>query len=216
MGAVFRHPTMEDVIQAAKEANCHNLIVSLPEGYETRIGGEHDFLSNAQKQKISIARALLKNPKILICNEITTLLDKDGEKAVLESINMIQANRTLILISHRIQPVQEANWIVVMEKGYVEEQGQHADLLGRSNGIYANMWRTQNPMQDENFIKGTRLELSRLQSAGSPADPSQETGQDYPNDDEPPESSSGWGCFSFLGVVDPADVEGDGEFKEKN
>ncbi|ODN03074.1 Bile salt export pump [Orchesella cincta] len=156
IGDNSRPITMDDIIAVAKEANVHNFIVSLPEGYETRIGGEQDYLSGGQKYKIAIARALLKKPKILIIDDLTTILDKEGESSVLESVSHVKNDRTVIVISHRIDPIRDADRIAVMENGYLEEVGTHRGLLSRRpDGIYAHMWKSQHPMEDEKFVKGT-------------------------------------------------------------
>lgn len=203
---------MDEVIKAAKEANVHSLIVSLPEGYETRVGGEHDYLSNTQKQKISIARALLKNPRIIIFEDVTHSLDKEGEKSVLESIEMAKNNRTVIMISHRIQPVIEADWLVVMEKGYVEEQGRHDELLKQR--AYGLMWRSQNPLLDENFLKGKTSNISVRYPEGSrrlkdkPPSQASPTDPENPKDGDEQEVRPGCGgIFGFmgLGIVEPDD-----------
>ncbi|CAL8088107.1 unnamed protein product [Orchesella dallaii] len=156
IGDNSRPISMEDIIAVAKEANVHNFIVSLPEGYETKIGGEQDYLSGSQKYKIAIARALLKKPKIVIIDDLTTLLDKEGEASVLESLSHVKKDRTVVIISHRIGPIKDADRIAVMENGYLEEVGTHRGLLNRRpNGLYAGMWKSQHPMEDEKFMKGS-------------------------------------------------------------
>lgn len=166
IGAMNRSPSMCEVIEAAKEADVHNLIVSLPEGYETRVSGENDYLSTAHKQKICIARALMKRPKLIIFDEITSNMDREGETAVLECIREVMKDRTVVMISQRLHPVMLADWIIVMEKGYLEEQGRHQELLKRRpHGVYATMWRAQNPMEDEFFIKGNIPRRDRVSFA---------------------------------------------------
>ena len=129
----FDNVRMENVINAAKMANAHTFIEDLDNGYETIIGDAGNKLSGGQKQRLSIARALYKNPDILILDEATSSLDTASEKAVQEALNHLMTNRTSLVIAHRLSTVQNADKIIVLEKGEIVEIGNHDELLSKNN-----------------------------------------------------------------------------------
>lgn len=135
--------TLEQVQNAAKVANAHDFIMDLPDQYDTNIGEAGGKLSGGQKQRISIARAVLKNPPIMILDEATSALDTESEKFVQEALEKMMENRTSLVIAHRLSTIQKADWIVVMEKGKIVEQGSHHELIARG-GTYRKLVELQN------------------------------------------------------------------------
>ncbi|MCL1667751.1 ABC transporter ATP-binding protein/permease [Elizabethkingia ursingii] len=135
--------TREEIIEAAKIANAHQFIESLPDGYETNIGDDGNKLSGGQKQRVSIARAVLKNPPIMILDEATSALDTESERFVQEALEKMMENRTSLVIAHRLSTIQKADWIVVMERGVIIEQGTHYDLMD-NNSVYRKLVDLQN------------------------------------------------------------------------
>lgn len=135
--------TLEEVQAAAKVANAHDFIMELPNQYDTNIGEAGGKLSGGQKQRISIARAVLKNPPIMILDEATSALDTESERFVQDALENMMENRTSLVIAHRLSTIQKADWIVVMEKGKIMEQGTHHELMTR-NGIYKKLVELQN------------------------------------------------------------------------
>ncbi len=121
--------TMEEIIEAAKVANAHEFIMDLPHGYDTNIGDGGNKLSGGQKQRLSIARAVLKNPPIMILDEATSALDTESERLVQDALEKMMQNRTSIVIAHRLSTIQNADTIVVMNKGEIVEQGTHDQLM---------------------------------------------------------------------------------------
>ncbi|MGV3770936.1 MAG: ABCB family ABC transporter ATP-binding protein/permease [Sphingobium phenoxybenzoativorans] len=134
--------TQAEIEEAAKGASIHDFILSLPEGYETRVGERGLKLSGGEKQRVAIARTLLKDPPILILDEATSALDSRTEAAIQEVLGEISRRRTTIVIAHRLSTVVEADEIVVLDQGVVVERGTHAQLLA-ADGLYATMWRRQ-------------------------------------------------------------------------
>jgi subfamily B ATP-binding cassette protein MsbA len=130
--------TDEEIIDAAKIANAHDFISELPNGYNTNIGDSGNKLSGGQKQRLSIARAVLKNPPIMILDEATSALDTESERLVQDALEKMMRNRTSIVIAHRLSTIQNANTIVVLQKGEIVEQGSHAELLA-ANGVYKKL-----------------------------------------------------------------------------
>ncbi|ASK31484.1 antibiotic ABC transporter ATP-binding protein [Chryseobacterium sp. T16E-39] len=135
--------TKEEVIAAAKVANADTFINQLPNGYDTNIGDDGGKLSGGQKQRVSIARAVLKNPPIMILDEATSALDTESEKFVQDALEKMMENRTSLVIAHRLSTIQKADWIVVMEKGDIVEQGSHHDLIAK-RGVYHKLVELQN------------------------------------------------------------------------
>ncbi len=134
--------TKEEVEEAARLARIHEFVLSLPDGYKTRVGERGLKLSGGERQRVSIARTILKRPKLLVFDEATSALDTRTEKAIQESLRQISAGVTTLTIAHRLSTVVDADQIAVLEKGRVVERGTHADLLA-AGGVYAQMWRRQ-------------------------------------------------------------------------
>ena len=134
--------TREDVEAAAAAAKIHDFIQSLPDGYETTVGERGLKLSGGEKQRVGIARTLLKNPRILLLDEATSALDSETEGEILDSLREMGQGRTVITIAHRLSTIADADEIVVLEDGVITERGRHDDLLARS-GRYAAMWHRQ-------------------------------------------------------------------------
>lgn len=134
--------TMPEIIAAAKIAEADDFVNKLPEGYDTIIGERGQKLSGGQRQRIAIARAVLKNPPILILDEATSAVDNETEAAIQKSLEKITKNRTTIAIAHRLSTIRNADCIYVMEYGKIVESGRHEELLEKS-GIYTSLWRVQ-------------------------------------------------------------------------
>ncbi|MBD2729364.1 ABC transporter ATP-binding protein [Nostoc sp. FACHB-892] len=134
--------TNEAIINAAKIAEAHDFITQLSQGYETIVGERGQKLSGGQRQRIAIARAVLKNPPILILDEATSAVDNETEAAIQRSLDKITQNRTTIAIAHRLSTIRHSHCIYVMDHGQIVEQGKHEDLL-LLDGIYASLWRVQ-------------------------------------------------------------------------
>lgn len=132
----------ERAIKAAKNANAHEFVMQLENGYDTNLGEGGNKLSGGQKQRIAIARALYKNPLILILDEATSALDSESERAVQEALNTLMLNRTSLVIAHRLSTVRHADEIIVMSKGEIAERGTHAELLAKG-GMYARLCEMQ-------------------------------------------------------------------------
>tara|TARA_R100001369_G_scaffold92912_1_gene141385 strand:- start:4731 stop:6551 length:1821 start_codon:yes stop_codon:yes gene_type:complete len=130
--------TEEEIIEAAKIANAHDFISELPLGYNTNIGDSGNKLSGGQKQRLSIARAVLKNPPIMILDEATSALDTESERLVQDALEKMMQNRTSIVIAHRLSTIQNADTIVVLQKGEIVEQGSHSQLMDK-NGVYKKL-----------------------------------------------------------------------------
>ena len=136
--------TREEIEAAAMAANAHRFIVDdLSEGYETTVGEQGVKLSGGQRQRIAIARAILKDPRILILDEATSSLDSASESLVQEALERLMVGRTSFVIAHRLSTVLNANWILVMSRGAIAEQGTHAALLRNPDGLYTQLYRMQ-------------------------------------------------------------------------
>ena len=134
--------TPSEVEEAARLAAIHNFIINSPEGYNTRVGERGLKLSGGEKQRVAIARTILKNPKILIFDEATSALDSHTEREIQQSLREVSTNRTAIVIAHRLSTVIDADEIIVLEKGSIIEKGTHSNLLQKA-GPYASMWERQ-------------------------------------------------------------------------
>jgi ATP-binding cassette, subfamily B, bacterial MsbA len=131
-----------DVVNAAKIANAHSFIEAMENGYNTNIGDRGGKLSGGQRQRISIARAIFKNPPILILDEATSALDTESEKLVQDALNNLMQNRTSLVIAHRLSTIQNADKIIVIDKGEIIQQGTHSDLL-KDGGLYKKLYDLQ-------------------------------------------------------------------------
>ena len=134
--------TREEVVQAAQSSNAHDFILQLPDGYDTQIGERGCQLSGGQRQRIAIARALLKNPRILILDEATSALDAESERLVQDALDKLMIGRTTFVIAHRLSTIQRADSILVLEKGRMVECGSHAALL-EAGGLYSKLYSLQ-------------------------------------------------------------------------
>jgi len=136
----------KEVIQAARAAHIHHFVESLPDKYESLVGERGLKLSGGEKQRVAIARTLLKNPPILVFDEATSALDSKTEKAIQAELLEIATNHTTLVIAHRLSTIMDADQIVVLDHGRIVERGTHAELLARS-GAYAHLWNLQ--LQEE-------------------------------------------------------------------
>ena len=143
---------MEEIIAAAKKANIHDFIEELPDGYDTFVGERGTRLSGGQKQRISIARVFLKNPPILILDESTASLDADNEAKINQALDRLMKGKTVFVIAHRLNTIQNADQIIVLNQGRIEETGTHEELL-RKKGHYYEMVQEQQKAR-EWIVKG--------------------------------------------------------------
>ena len=134
--------TKEEIEAAAKAANAHDFIMELPEGYNTMLGDRGVNISGGQRQRIAIARAILKDPRILVLDEATSALDTESERVVQEALNRLMVGRTSIIIAHRLSTIKNADRILVLDKGKLAEDGTHDELMAQ-NGLYAHLYQIQ-------------------------------------------------------------------------
>ena len=127
--------SMEQVIEAAKKARCHDFIKKLPQGYDTVIGEAGGSLSGGERQRLSIARAMMKDAPIIILDEATANVDPENEKELMEAVNELTHEKTVIMIAHRLKTVRHADQIFVVDKGQIVQRGTHEELM-KQNGIY--------------------------------------------------------------------------------
>jgi ABC-type multidrug transport system fused ATPase/permease subunit len=145
--------TEAEMIAAAKAANCHDFIARLPEGYDARVGERGVKLSVGEKQRVSIARALLKDAPILVLDEATASVDTATERLIQEALERLMENRTSFVIAHRLSTIQKADQILVLNRGEIVERGTHEELLD-TGGLYAKLARIQNTtFIEESFEK---------------------------------------------------------------
>jgi len=137
-----KEATDEQIVSAAKVANAHQFISRMPGGYDTQIGERGVKLSGGERQRIAIARAILKNPPILILDEATSALDAESEKLVQEAIEHLMEHRTVLMIAHRLSTVKKADRIVVIDKGEIVEEGTHDKLIA-NEGVYSKLHNLQ-------------------------------------------------------------------------
>ena len=153
----------EEVIAAAKAAHIHDFVESLPEKYDAVVGERGLKLSGGEKQRVAIARTLLKNPPILVFDEATSALDSKTERAIQAELFEIATNHTTLVIAHRLSTIMDADQIIVMDHGRIVERGTHRELLAR-DGTYAHLWNLQLQEQEE--------EEQRLRAVGNGLNPS--------------------------------------------
>ena len=134
--------TQEEMERACKDANIHELIMSLPDGYDTIVGNRGFKLSGGEKQRVSIARAMLKDPVMLILDEATSSLDSISEYAIQQALEPLLSGRTSLVIAHRLSTIMAADEIIVLDGGKVADRGRHDELLTRS-GLYKTLYETQ-------------------------------------------------------------------------
>ena len=151
--------TREEVDEAARLAQISDFVRSLPDGYDTVVGERGLKLSGGEKQRVAIARTILKQPKILLFDEATSSLDTHTEKEIQHSLKQVSANRTTLVIAHRLSTVVDADEIIVLDDGQIAERGSHADLLAR-DGSYAAMWLRQ--LQSEEKTGQAALETETV------------------------------------------------------
>ena len=137
--------TDQELEDAAKKANAHDFIVDLENGYETIVGEKGAKLSGGERQRIAIARAILKNPKILVLDEATSSLDNCSEALIQEAVEKLMEGRTTFIVAHRLSTIHKADQIIVLEKGRIVETGQHEELMNNKN-LYYNLYKLK--MQD--------------------------------------------------------------------
>ena len=134
--------TDNEIIEAAKKAQCHDFIIHLPQGYDTMIGEGGCTLSGGEKQRISIARAILKDAPVILLDEATASLDPENEVEIQYAINSLIQGRTVIVIAHKLKTISDADKIIVLDGGNIVEQGTHEQLL-KDEGLYAHLWDIQ-------------------------------------------------------------------------
>jgi ATP-binding cassette subfamily B protein/subfamily B ATP-binding cassette protein MsbA len=144
--------TADELLAASKAANCHEFIARLPDGYESRVGERGVKLSVGEKQRVSIARALLKNAPILILDEATASVDTATEKLIQEALERLMAHRTSFVIAHRLSTIRKADQILVMRHGEIIERGTHEELLA-AEALYARLARVDVQLVEEGFEK---------------------------------------------------------------
>jgi ATP-binding cassette subfamily B protein len=140
--------TQDEIEHAARLTQVHDFITSLPEGYDTRVGERGLKLSGGEKQRVAIARTILKDPRILILDEATSALDTGTEQDIQAALRAVARDRTTLVIAHRLSTVVDADEIIVLADGRVAERGRHAALLAR-DGLYARMWALQAEQETE-------------------------------------------------------------------
>jgi ATP-binding cassette subfamily B protein len=135
--------TDKEIIQAAKQAHCHDFIVALEKGYDTYVGERGVKLSGGERQRVAIARAILKNAPILVLDEATSSLDSESEHLIQDALKQLMKDKTVIVIAHRLSTIMQMDRIVVLEQGKVADMGTHEELLKTEGGLYRKLWELQ-------------------------------------------------------------------------
>ncbi|PLW37586.1 hypothetical protein PCASD_09054 [Puccinia coronata f. sp. avenae] len=159
-------PTMEDVVEAAKAAQIHNRIMSFPDGYETRVGERGVRLSGGEKQRVAIARVMIRNPPVILLDEATSALDTTTEREIQEALQKLGQGRTTVAIAHRLSTIVNSDIILVIGKGRIVEKGTHSDLLALK-GLYSDLWAKQIRAEVEAGGSGSLLKPPTAQSSSS-------------------------------------------------
>ena len=162
----YGHPgaSQAEIEQAAKLAQVHDFVLELPEGYDTKVGERGLKLSGGEKQRVAIARTILKDPRILILDEATSALDSRTEQDIQSALRAVSNRRTTLVIAHRLSTVVDADEIIVLQDGLVAERGSHAELLAKG-GLYARMWTLQAVEHDLELIPPIIERSSQVASA---------------------------------------------------
>jgi ATP-binding cassette subfamily B protein len=153
---VGRSVSQEEIESAAKAAAIHDVILGFPKGYDTLVGEKGVTLSGGQKQRTTIARTLLKNPRILLLDDSTSSVDTETEAEIRRALDDLMENRTTFIIAHRIHSVMNADLILVLDKGAVVQMGRHADLVAQPDGMYRRIYDIQTRIDEE-----LEMEISR-------------------------------------------------------
>ncbi|NJR65186.1 MAG: ATP-binding cassette domain-containing protein [Leptolyngbyaceae cyanobacterium CRU_2_3] len=139
--------SMDQVIAAAKAAQCHEFIVNLPQSYDTVVGEAGSTLSGGEKQRIAIARAILKDAPIVLLDEATASVDPENEILLQQAINALVSSKSLIIIAHRLSTITKADQILVIDQGKIVERGNHAELIVQSDSLYKRLWSARQQAQ---------------------------------------------------------------------
>ena len=135
--------TDEQVIEASKKARCHDFISQQEKGYDTFVGERGIKLSGGEHQRVAIARAILRNAPILVLDEATSSLDSESEHLIQEALEELMADKTVLMVAHRLSTIRRADRIIVIESGQIAEEGNHDELANTAGGIYAKLWQLQ-------------------------------------------------------------------------